>query len=70
MRDGSTSFPFTEFGKDDARISQGAVVSNKLLSGALEDIKQQQAIKDAEKLRGLRTRRDRTLLLKRIANLR
>lgn len=70
MRDGSTSFPFSEFGKEDARISQGAIVSNKLLGGALEHIKQQQAIKDAEKLRGLRTRRDRTLLLKRIADLR
>ncbi len=70
MRDGSTSFPYTEFGKDDARISQGTIVSNKLLNGALEHIKQQQAIKDAEKLSGLRTLREKTLLLKRTADLR
>lgn len=63
---GSRPFPFREFGKEDARVTQGAIVSNKLLAGALQHIKDQQAARDAEKLRRLRTHRERKLLLKRI----
>jgi hypothetical protein len=35
--------PLTRFSKDDAEISQGAIVSNKLLAGALQFIKDKQA---------------------------
>ena len=38
------------FSKDDAQITQGAIISNKLLSGALQQIKDKQARKDSEKL--------------------
>jgi len=54
-----------DFGKDDARISQGAIVSNKLLAGALRHIKHEQEKKDVEKLRRLRTTREKQLLRKR-----
>jgi transposase len=64
-RAGSRSFSMTDFGKDEARISQGAIVSNKLLAGALQHIKQQQKKRDAEKLRRLRTTREKQLLRKR-----
>jgi hypothetical protein len=37
--------PLTRFGKDDAEITQGAIVSNKLLAGALQFIKDRQAVK-------------------------
>jgi transposase len=67
LRVGSRSFPFTEFNKDDARVTQGAIVSNKLLAGALQQIKEQQAVRDADKLRRLRTHRERQLQLKRTA---
>ena len=53
--------------KDDARVTQGAIVSNKLLAGALQQIKEQQAVRDADKLRRLRTHRERQLQLKRTA---
>jgi hypothetical protein len=64
-RVGSRCFPLTQFSKDEARISQGAIVSNKLLAGALQHIKQEQQNKDAEKLPRLRTTRDKQLLRKR-----
>ena len=54
-----------DFGKDDARISQEAIVSNKLLAGALQHIKQEQKKKDDEKLRRLRTTREKQILRKR-----
>jgi hypothetical protein len=57
--------PLTRFGKDDAEITQGTIVSNKLLAGALQFIKDKQAAKDVEKLSKLRTKRDRRLLEKR-----
>jgi hypothetical protein len=57
--------PLTRFSKDDAEISQGAIVSNKLLAGALQLIKDKQAEKDVEKLAKLRTKRDKRLLEKR-----
>ena len=65
LRVGAKAFPFREFEKDDARITQGAIVSNKLLAGALQQIKLQQAARDADKLRRLRTHREPQLLLKR-----
>jgi hypothetical protein len=67
LRFDSRSFPFTELNKDDARVTQGAIVSNKLLAGALQPIKEQQAVRDADKLRRLRTHRKRQLQLKRTA---
>ena len=67
LRVGSRSFPFTESNKDDARVTQGAIVSNKLLAGALQQIKEQQAVRDADKLRRLRAHRERQLQLKRTA---
>lgn len=66
VRAGTRSFAVTEFGKDEARITQGAIVSNKLLAGALQHIKREQKKKDTEKLRRLRTKRDRRLLLRRV----
>lgn len=66
LRHGSEMLPFREFEKDEARVSQGAIVSNKLLAGALQHIKQQQAVRDADQLRRLRTHRQRQLLLKRV----
>ena len=39
---GRVELPATPFPKDEARVSQGAIISNKLLSGALTDIKRQQ----------------------------
>ncbi len=57
--------PLTRFGKDDAEITQGAIVSNKLLAGALQFIKDKQAAKDVEKLSKLRTKREKRLLEKR-----
>jgi hypothetical protein len=64
-RHGSKLLPPTRFGKDDAEITQGAIVSNKLLAGALQFIKDKQAEKDVEKLAKLRTKRDKRLLEKR-----
>jgi hypothetical protein len=64
-RHGSKLLPLTRFGKDDAEITQGAIVSNKLLAGALQFIKDKQAEKDVEKLAKLRTKRDKRLLEKR-----
>jgi transposase len=57
--------PLTRFSKDDAEITQGTIVSNKLLAGALQHIKDKQAEKDTDKLAKLRTKRDRRLLEKR-----
>lgn len=37
--------PLTRFGKDDAEITQSAIVSNKLLAGVLQTIKDKQAQK-------------------------
>jgi homeodomain-containing protein len=65
FRAGARSFPVRAFDKDEARISQGAIVSNKLLAGALQHIRQKQKTKDAQKLRCLRTTRDKRLLRKR-----
>jgi hypothetical protein len=42
-----------------------AIVSNKLLAGALQFIKDKQAEKDVEKFSKLRTKRDKRLLEKR-----
>ena len=42
-RHGGKLLPLTRFGKDDAEITQGAIVSNKLLAGALQFIKDKQA---------------------------
>ena len=53
------------FSKDDAQITQGAIVSNKLLSGALQHIKDKQATKDLEKLNKARTKREKRLLQQR-----
>ena len=57
--------PLTRFSKDDAEITQGTIVSNKLLAGVLQHIKDKQAEKDVDKLSKLRTKRDRRLLEKR-----
>jgi hypothetical protein len=57
--------PLTPFGKDDAEITQGTIVSNKLLAEALRFIKDKQAAKEVEKLSRLRTKRDKRLLEKR-----
>jgi hypothetical protein len=57
-RHGGKLPPLTRFGKDDAEITQGASVSNKLLAGALQFIKDKQAEKDLEKLAKLRTKRE------------
>jgi hypothetical protein len=57
--------PLTRFGKDDAGITQGTIVSNKLLAGALQFLKDKQAAKDVEKLSKLRTKRGKRLLEKR-----
>ena len=65
VRSGSRSFQVTEFGKDEARISQGAIVDNKLLDGALHHIKEQQKVREAEKLQQLCTQREKQLLRKR-----
>jgi hypothetical protein len=65
VRAHTRSFAVSEFGKDEARISQGAIVSNKLLAGALQHIKRRQEKKDVEKLRQLRSKRDKELLRKR-----
>jgi len=54
------------FAKQEAQITQGAVVSNKLLSCILGHIKDKQATKDAEGLKKARTKRDKRLLLQRI----
>jgi hypothetical protein len=54
-RHDSQLLPLTRFGKDDAEITHGAIVSNKLLAGALQFIKDKQAEQDVEKLAKLRT---------------
>ena len=56
----------TRFGKDDAEITQSAIVSNKLLTGVLRQIKSKQAQKDQGKLATLRTKRERRLLQERM----
>ncbi len=61
-RHGGTLLPLTRFSKDDAQITQGAIVSNKMLAGALQFIKDKQAEKDVEKLAKLRTKREKRLL--------
>jgi hypothetical protein len=60
-RHGSKLLPLTRVGKDDAEITQRAIVSNKLLAGAVQFIKDKQA----EKLAQLRTKREKRLLEKR-----
>jgi hypothetical protein len=54
--------PLTRFNKDDSEITQGAIVSNKMLAGALQFIKDKQAEKDVAKLAKLRTKREKRLL--------
>jgi hypothetical protein len=68
-RHGGKLLPLTRFSKDDAEINQGAIVSNKLLAGALQFIKDKQAAKDVEKRTKLRTKRDKRLLEKRTNSL-
>jgi hypothetical protein len=60
-----TLLPLTRFSKDDAEITQGTIVSNELLAGVLQHIKDKQAEKATDKLSQLRTQRDRRLLEKR-----
>ena len=55
----------TSFAKEEPQITQGAIVSNKLLSGVLQHIKDKQAKKDSDKVVKLRTKRDKRLLLQR-----
>ncbi len=55
----------TQFGKDDANITQGAIVANKMLAGVLQQIKDKQVKKDSDKFDKLRYRRDKRLLLQR-----
>jgi hypothetical protein len=57
--------PLTRFGKDAAEITQGAIVSNKLLAGVLQHIKDKQAEKDVENVSKLRTKREKRLLRER-----
>ena len=64
MHDGKT-LSITRFGKDDAQITQAAVVSNKLLSSVLQHIKDKRAKKDSAKLATLRNKRQKRLLLQR-----
>jgi hypothetical protein len=61
--------PLTRFSKDDAEITQGAIVSNKHLAGALQVIKDRLAEKDVAKLAKLRTKRDKRLLEQRRARV-
>lgn len=67
FRSGPRRLAATEFAKDEARISQGTIVANKLLAGALEHIKKQQELRDAERLPELRTKRQKALLVQRAA---
>jgi hypothetical protein len=63
--DGKT-FPLRRFGKDDAQITQAAIVSNKHLAGVLQAIKDKQQKKDLEKLSKPQTKRKKRLLEQRI----
>ncbi len=56
----------TSFAKEEAQITQGAIVSNKLLSGVLQQFKDKQATKEPENLAKARTKRYKRLLLQRI----
>ena len=61
-----SAFGSSELAAHKAQITQGAVVSNELLSCILRHIKDKQATKDAEGLKKARTKRDKRLLLQRI----
>jgi hypothetical protein len=63
-RHGGKPLPLTRC-QGRSEISQGAIVSNKLLAGALQFVKDKQAEKDLEQFSKLRTKRDRQLLEKR-----
>ncbi|HZM11416.1 MAG TPA: ISNCY family transposase [Candidatus Limnocylindrales bacterium] len=65
VRHGSKVLPATQFGREDADITQGAIVSNKLLAGVLQHIKDKQTKKDSDKFDKLRTHREKRLLLQR-----
>jgi hypothetical protein len=73
VRHAGKVLPTTQFGKEDANITQGAVVASKLLGGVLQHIKDKQAKKDSVTFDKLRTRREKRLLLqcsKAVAQLR
>ena len=65
VRHAGKVLPMRQVGKDDANITQGAVVANKMLAGVLQQIKDKQAQKDSDKFDKLRYRRDKRLLLQR-----
>jgi hypothetical protein len=59
---GARAFP------KDGRVSQAAIVDNKLLGAALQHIKDQQAQRDQRRLMGRLTKRERRLLQQEIAD--
>jgi len=65
VRHAGKVLPTTQFGKEDANITQGAVVASKLLGGVLQQIKDKQAKRDSAKFDKLRTHREKRLLLQR-----
>jgi hypothetical protein len=65
VRHAGKVLPTTQFGREDANITQGAVVASKLLGGVLQQIKDKQAKKDSDNFDKLRTQREKRLLLQR-----
>jgi transposase len=61
VRHGGKVLPTIQFGKEQATITQGAVVANKMLAGVLQQIKDKQAKKDSDKFHKLRTHREKRL---------
>ncbi len=55
----------TPFSKEQGRVTQGAIVANKLLAGALTEIKRQQEARATERLSGRMTLREKAILRRR-----
>jgi transposase len=66
IRNGPIELPATAFPMEQACVSQGAIVSNKLLAGALTEIKQRQEVQAQQRLAGRMTLRDKAILRRQV----
>ena len=62
IRDGRVVLTATPFPKEQGRVTQGAIVANKLLAGALTEIKRRQEARITERLSARMTVREKAIL--------
>jgi len=68
IRNGHIELPATPFPKEQARVSQGAIVGNKLVAGALAEIKRKQEAQANKRLSGRMTLRDKEILRRQVSS--